>query len=555
GEDAGLFDAVNAVGMELCPALGISIPVGKDSLSMRSLWETSDGQKQKMIAPLSLVVSSFSPVLDVRKTVTPDLKPGHSRLLFIDLGEGRNRLGCSALSQVYNQIGDNCPDLDNPTLVVAFFEAVQEMIENNILMAYHDRSDGGLFVALFEMAVAGRIGLDIDLSGLGEDPMSVLFSEELGAVLQVAETDVEKALLILAKHNMASVTHEIGSPCMDRESDPHASPYLRITFGEQDIFVEKLAVLNRQWSELTYRMQALRDNPDCAKEEFTGYSDESDPGMTFSLTFDPNETPVILARRPKIAIFREQGINGQIEMAAAFDRAGFTCVDVHMTDLLSHVIKLDDFAGMVACGGFSYGDVLGAGSGWAKSILYNNALKEMFAEFFARNDTFALGVCNGCQMMSQLKDIIPGAEHWPVFKRNRSEQFEARYVTVEILNSPSILFEGMTGSRIGIPVAHGEGRADFEETGSFTGLQSEMLIAVRYVNNRGEPAVEYPANPNGSPLGITGLTNADGRVTVMMPHPERAFRAVQMSYRPKGVFVGENGPWLRMFQNARRFVG
>ena len=547
GEDARLYDTVHAVGMELCPKLGISIPVGKDSLSMRSVWETSDGTEQKMIAPLSLIVSAFSPVLDVRKTVTPDLKDQDSRLLYIDLGGGRNRLGCSALAQTYNQVGGEYPDVDDPELLVAFFEAVQELLTSGLLLAYHDRSDGGLAATLCEMAFGGRRGLAVDIGELGEDSLAVLLNEELGAVLQVATERLVAARDVLSRHGVLSVTHDLGALATDGN--------ITILCNGETVVREKVVALNRTWSALTYQMQAHRDNPACAEQEYEGLLDENDPGMQVRLTFDPAHVPSVSSTLPRMAILREQGINGQVEMAAAFDRAGFECVDVHMTDLHSGRVRLDDFVGLVACGGFSYGDVLGAGSGWAKSILFNDRLKHAFSRFFSRTETFALGVCNGCQMLAQLRDIIPGAGDWPDFVTNTSEQFEARYVTVEIMDSPSIFFRDMKGSLLGIPVAHGEGRAEFGNADARSALEKSGLISARYVDNYGRPTERYPLNPNGSPGGITGMTTHDGRVTVMMPHPERVFRAVQLSYRPANMFEGEDGPWIRMFRNARMFVG
>jgi phosphoribosylformylglycinamidine synthase len=553
GEDANLYDTVKAVGIELCPQLGISIPVGKDSLSMRTIWQTTDTTNHKMTAPLSLVVSSFATVKDVRKTVTPDLKPGRpSTLLLLDLGSGKHRLASSSLARVYNQIGNECPDLDNPQLVVNFFNAIQEMIDKQLLMAYHDRSDGGLFTTLAEMAFGAHAGLKVNITHLNTDPVPALFSEELGAVIQIADTDREQVDQILSKHELNTVTHNIGTPVFPQDS---TSPSFKITCKDEDIFKEDTLVLKRTWSELTFHMQTIRDNPECARQEYNNILDENDKGMTFKLTFDPaEEFNITSPARPRMAILREQGINGQVEMAAAFDRAGFECADVHMTDLLNGNINLKDFAGLVACGGFSYGDVLGAGTGWAKSILYNPALKDMFSNFFQRPDTFTLGVCNGCQMISQLKDIIPGARDWPEFTRNLSEQFEARYVTVEIEPSPSILFKDMEGSRLGIPVAHGEGCADFTKTGSKESVLKHRLVSVNYVDNYGCTTERYPFNPNGSPRGITGLTTIDGRATIMMPHPERVFRSLQMSYRPADMFKDEQGPWLRMFQNARQFI-
>jgi phosphoribosylformylglycinamidine synthase len=547
GEDARLFETVRAVALDLCPRLGVSIPVGKDSLSMRTVWRTSDGKDERMTAPLSLVVSAFAPVTDVRRTVTPDLKPEPaSALILVDLGAGRNRLGASALAQVYNQVGSDCPDLDEPERLVHAFNAMQTLVRRGLLLAYHDRSDGGLFATLCEMSVAGRTGIKAVLQGMGDDPVPVLFSEEPGMVLQVRRADLPAVTQVLIEHGIEPICHHIGVPSDDRR--------LTIHLGLHCVFNRSVGQIARVWHELSYRMQAIRDNPDCAREDYDSLLDESDPGMSPRVTFSPDEAPRVSTFRPRMAILREQGVNGHVEMAAAFDMAGFESVDVHMTDLLSGRTRLADFVGLVACGGFSYGDVLGAGSGWAKSILFNASLYDQFRLFFSRPDTFALGVCNGCQMVSQLKDIIPGAESWPVFTRNRSEQFEARYVTVELLPSPSIFFQGMEGSRLPIPVAHGEGFANFSVTGSLEAARASSLLAARYVDNHGRTAVTYPFNPNGSPEGITGLTTPDGRVTIMMPHPERAFRAVQLSWRPPGQFAGEAGPWARMFQNARRFV-
>ncbi|MBT3285760.1 MAG: phosphoribosylformylglycinamidine synthase [Victivallales bacterium] len=546
GEDANLFDTVETVGMEFCPKLGVCIPVGKDSLSMRSVWDDSHGESHRQVAPLSLCVTAFAPVLDTRKTVTADLKRfASSTLLLIDLGAGQNRLGgAPALAQVYNQVGGECPDIADADQLHALFDAIQEMVERDLLLAYHDRSDGGLFATLAEMAFGSRHGLRVDVSSLG-DPLAVLFNEEAGVVVQVVDGDLDEVSAILAQHGLDTLAHEVARPSEDLA--------FTIEDDEDIIYSERISTLNRYWSELTYHMQALRDNPECAEEEYDSLLDEADPGLDFALAHDPAEPFHIGGARPQMAILREQGINGQVEMGAAFDRAGFASVDVHMTDLLAGRIDLAGFAGLVACGGFSYGDVLGAGSGWAKSVLFNDRLKDMFATFFARPETFALGVCNGCQMISQLKDIIPGAEHWPAFTRNRSEQFEARYVTVEILPSPSVLFKGMVGGRMGIPVAHGEGLANFAATGDLSVARDRELVCARYVDHTGQPTERYPLNPNGSPGGITGVTTTDGRVTVMMPHPERAFRNLTLSYRPAD-WTGEEGPWLRLFQNARRFV-
>ena len=565
GEDANLYDTVKAVGMELCPALGICIPVGKDSMSMRTSWQDSEGKDHKQVSPLSLMVTGFSSVEDVRKTVTPDLKSDDSALLLLDLGAGKNRLGGSTLAQVFNQIGAVAPDLDDPARFVSFFEAIQELLSEELILSYHDRSDGGLFATLAEMSFAGRKGINLVLdkvisnggttsvssatsesAGGQRSVVAALFSEELGAVIEIDKSQLAEVMAVLAKHNISDIAHLIGNTSADS--------VLEISLQGQSIYSESITTLNRAWSELTYHMQAKRDNPACAKEEFDALLEDNN-GIQIKPTFDPNaEFSIPSGAKPKMAIFREQGINGQNEMGFAFDRAGFQSVDVHMTDLLAGRVDLKDFAGLVACGGFSYGDVLGAGSGWAKSVLYNAKLADMFQAFFERSDSFTLGVCNGCQMISQLKDIIPGAEHWPQFKRNRSEQFEARYANVEVLESPSIFFKGMEGSLLPIPVAHGEGRADFSDTGDFEKCLTGNLISARYIDFNGEPTETYPANPNGSPAGATAFSTPDGRATIMMPHPERLFRAVQMSYRAPGTFEGEAGPWLKMFQNARTYA-
>ena len=543
GEDAKLFDTVAAVGLTFCPQIGVSIPVGKDSLSMRTVWQDSLGRSHRQVAPLSLIVSAFAPVQDVRKTLTPDLKPGASSLLLLDLGKGQNRLGASALAQVYNQVGDRPADADDPATLKAFFEAMQELVAQNLLLAYHDRSDGGVVVALAEMAISGGRGVSVALPG--NDPLAALFNEELGAVLQVAEDRVGAVKAVLAKHGLAEADtcQLIGSPTDGR--------VFSVSVGGRPAVETTLTWLRRTWSALTCRMQALRDNPECAWQEYDNALDDSDPGMSFKLTYDPDaRVGVEVHQKPRMAILREQGVNGHVEMAAAFALAGFESVDVHMTDLLGGRVDLATFNGVVACGGFSYGDVLGAGSGWARSILYNDRLSEMFKAFFARPDTVTLGVCNGCQMVSQLKGIIPGAEHWPLFRRNVSEQFEARYATLEVLESPSVLLKGMAGSRLPIAVAHGEGLAVFEKPEH----EAQALAALRFVDGRGRPTERYPWNPNGSKGGLTGFTSRDGRATILMPHPERGFRSVQLSYRPSDLFTGEAGPWMRMFRNAHAFV-
>lgn len=552
GEDAALFDTVKAVGMELCPALGISIPVGKDSMSMRSAWTDSQGGAHRQVSPLSLLITGFAPVRDIRRTLTPDLKAEGSLLMLVDLAAGGQRLGGSVLAQVFGQMGDLPPDLDDPKSFRAGFTALQELLHRRALRAYHDRADGGLLATVAEMAFAGRCGVRLNLSKLCRDAspaavLAALFNEELGAVIEVDPMQLPDVLNTFSEHGIDDLLLPIGATCAGQE--------LEIRLDTELLAAFPLRALHRQWSELTWRMQARRDNPDCATEEYEALGDPADPGLQVKLTFDPSQTfHIAVGARPRMAILREQGINGHNEMAFAFDRAGFEAVDVHMTDLLSGRLHLRDVAGLVACGGFSYGDVLGAGAGWAKSVLYHPALLDMFQEFFARPDSFTLGVCNGCQMISQLKDIIPGAAAWPRFVRNRSEQFEARTVSVELLPSPSLFFRDMAGSILPIPVAHGEGRADFSQTGDLAACKSAQLIAARYVDNHGQPAKRYPANPNGSPDGITAFTTPDGRATILMPHPERCFRAVQMSYCPPKHFPGEDGPWMRMFRNARRFV-
>ncbi|MEJ1353901.1 MAG: phosphoribosylformylglycinamidine synthase [Candidatus Sedimenticola sp. (ex Thyasira tokunagai)] len=548
GEDAKLYQTVHAVGMELCPALGISIPVGKDSMSMKTVWE-QNSEARAMAAPLSLIITGFAPVSDVRRTLTPELckDRGDSDLILIDLGKGANRLGASALAQVYEQMGHAGADLNDPEVLKHFFSIIQELNRDGLLLAYHDRSDGGLFVTLCEMAFASRTGLSIELDSLGDNDFASLFSEELGAVVQVRHCDTDEVFKSLHDAGLGHYSHLIGTLSgNDRISVSRAGlPLLDISRVE----------LQQAWSETTREMQALRDNPDCAIEEFERIADVTDPGIQVALTFDPGEdvaAPMINSGvRPAVAVLREQGVNGQIEMANAFHRAGFDSVDVHMSDILSGRVSLDRFRGMVACGGFSYGDVLGAGEGWAKSILFNSQARDQFEAFFQRRDSFSLGVCNGCQMLSNLHELIPGAESWPHFVRNRSEQFEARFATVEVQETPSIMLRGMAGSRLPIAVAHGEGRAEFRDSQHLKAANER--VALRYVENNGEVASAYPANPNGSPEGISGLTSDDGRATIMMPHPERVIRSVQNSWHPDE--WGEDGPWLRLFRNARVWVG
>jgi phosphoribosylformylglycinamidine synthase len=570
GEDAALFDTVKAVGMELCPQLGISIPVGKDSMSMKTTWEDGGVQKE-VTAPVSLIVTGFAPVYDARKTLTPQLRTdcGDTDLILVDLGAGRCRLGGSALAQVHKQIGNDCPDIVDPAKLKAFFDTVQMLNREQRLLAYHDRSDGGVFVTLCEMAFAGHTGITIDADELcfeqmrngverhgDEEPQlapgeiserifCVLFNEELGAVLQVRRADTKTVLDAFFTAGLRSEIHVIGTV-----NDDDRIRFMRNTTA---IYDAPRIALQRIWSETTFHLQQLRDNPDCAQQEFDRLLDASDPGLSVALSFDLNAdiaAPYIATgKRPRMAVLREQGVNGQVEMAAAFDRAGFEAVDVHMSDIIAGRVSLADFKGFAACGGFSYGDVLGAGEGWAKSILFNRRARDDFEAFFQRTDAFALGVCNGCQMMSNLHAIIPGTDAWPHFVRNKSEQFEARFVTVEVLPSPSLFFEGMAGSRMPVVVAHGEGYAEFAHDAALQQAQ----VALRFVDHRAQPAEIYPLNPNGSPGGITGLTTPDGRFTILMPHPERVFRTVQHSWHPEG--WQEDSPWLRMFRNARKWVG
>ena len=568
-EDADLRQGVDAAA-EMCRAVGIAIPVGKDSLSMRTVWEdAATGELKKVTAPTSLIVSAFAPVEDVRRALTPQLQadPG-SVLILIDLGAGRQRMGGSALAQVTQQVGKECPDFNDPQSLARFVAVIDRLGRESLLLAYHDRSDGGLFVTLCEMAFAGRVGLSVNLDLLTIDPFSAdwgdfkirpeqvsvqrseltlkaLFNEEAGAVIQVRAADRDKVMGILRDAGLSRHAHVVG-----RVAQGDAIAFHR---DGRCIWSANRTVLHQAWAETSYRIASLRDDPDCAREEFERIADATDHGLRQSLVFEPREdvaAPFIgRAAKPRVAILREQGVNSHVEMAAAFDRAGFEAFDVHMTDLLESRASLADFKAMVACGGFSYGDVLGAGTGWARSILFNERLLAEFAAFFARPDSLSLGVCNGCQMMSQLKSIIPGAEEWPRFLRNRSEQYEARLAQVEILESSSVFFAGMAGSVMPIAVAHGEGRAVFDTEGQCDRARASL----RFIDSDGTPATRYPANPNGSPRGLTAFTSADGRATIMMPHPERVFRTVQMSWRASD--SGEDSGWMRLFRNARVWVG
>ncbi len=553
GEDARLYDTVKAVGMELCPALGITIPVGKDSMSMKTRWQ-EEGAEKSVTSPLSLIVTGFAPVTDIRQTLTPQLRldKGETDLILIDLGRGQNRMGASILAQVYGKIGRQAPDVDDAEDLKAFFAVIQGLNADGHLLAYHDRSDGGLLATALEMAFAGRCGLQLTLDGLADSAdglAAVLFNEELGALIQVRQDATPDVLAQFSAAGLGDCVAVIGQPV-------NGSSEVTFTYDGESVYSGDRRLLQREWSETSYRIQRLRDNADCADQEFDSLLEEENPGLSVKLAFDVNDdiaAPYIKKGvRPKVAVLREQGVNGQVEMAAAFDRAGFAAIDVHMSDILAGRVDLNDFKGLVACGGFSYGDVLGAGEGWAKSVLFNNRARDAFQGFFERKDSFTLGVCNGCQMMSNLHELIPGTEFWPHFVRNRSEQFEARVAMVQIQESASILLRGMAGSRMPIAIAHGEGHAEFESEEALLEADLSGCVSMRFVDNHGKVTERYPANPNGSPRGITGLTSRDGRVTILMPHPERVFRAVQNSWRPDD--WQEDGGWLRLFRNARVWV-
>ncbi|MFJ5451122.1 phosphoribosylformylglycinamidine synthase [Pectobacterium carotovorum] len=549
GEDAGLYDAVKAVGEELCPALGLTIPVGKDSMSMKTRWH-EEGEDRAVTSPMSLVISAFARVEDVRNTVTPQLRTGQDNaLLLIDLGAGNKALGATALAQVYRQLGRKTADVHSPEQLAGFFNAMQQLVADKALLAYHDRSDGGLLVTLAEMAFAGHCGVTVDIASQGEDTLATLFNEELGAVIQIPAARRAEVEAVLALHGLADCVHYLG----------HAEEGTRFTInqGAEAVYQESRSTLRRWWAETSWQMQRLRDNPQCADQEHIARQDDNDPGLNVSLTFDPQEdiaAPYIAKNvRPKVAVLREQGVNSHVEMAAAFHRAGFDAIDIHMSDLLANRRNLKDFQALVACGGFSYGDVLGAGEGWAKSILFNSRVRDEFAEFFLRPQTLALGVCNGCQMMSNLRELIPGADLWPRFVRNKSDRFEARFSLVEVEKSPSLFMNDMAGSHMPIAVSHGEGQVEVRDDAHLAAIEEHGLVALRYINHYGQVAENYPANPNGSPNGITAVTSTSGRATVMMPHPERVFRTVSNSWHPEE--WGEDGPWMRMFRNARRQLG
>lgn len=548
GEDAGLYAAVKAIGEELCPALGLTIPVGKDSMSMKTTW-LQNGEQREMTAPLSLVISAFARVEDVRKTVTPQLNTEPNRLLFIDLGCGYQTLGATALSQVYRHLGKETADIRDIDVLAKFYQAIQQLVAKDLILAYHDRSDGGLIITLLEMAFAGHCGLNIDITQLGDNLLSTLFTEELGCVIQVADTAMTEVNECLATYGLSEYVYDLGSAI--------AGDDIIISYKQNPIYQQSRNLLRTYWAETTWQMQRLRDNPECADDEHFAKQQEDDPGLNVKLTFNIHQdiaAPYIVKGiKPKIAILREQGVNSHVEMAAAFYRAGFEALDVHMSDLLSGKIKLDNFQALVACGGFSYGDVLGAGGGWAKSILFNPAVRDEFESFFHRTDTLSLGVCNGCQMMSHLKNLIPGADLWPRFVRNLSERFEARFSLVQIQTSPSLFFTDMAGSHMPIAVAHGEGRVEVKHDDHLTAIEHANLVAMRFIDNFAKVTENYPANPNGSPNGITAITSRDGRATIMMPHPERVFRTVANSWHPNN--WGEDSPWMRMFRNARKQLG
>ena len=580
GEDAALFETVKAVGLELCPALGISIPVGKDSLSMKTQWTDQKGT-HKVTSPVSLIVSAFASLSDVRGTLTPQLNASleDTTLILIDLSNGQQRMGGSVLGQVLNQSGDAVPDLESPQNLVNLVKAINQLRAKGHILAYHDRSDGGLFSTVAEMCFAGQVGVALNLDllvtegdGISDSraeygdaknwaqqvsarreelTLKALFNEELGVVIQVATKDRAEVMQVLREHALSKHSHVIGKTRPVHSAIQKGIGQLSIWRDTQEIFSAKLQDLHQVWDSVSWKICQQRDNSDCANSEHADIGSQDNPGLHVSLSFNPNENvsaPWLHLSKPKVAILREQGVNSHVEMAYAFAEAGFESHDVHMTDLQSGRVSLKEFKGLVACGGFSYGDTLGAGIGWARSITFNAQLSDEFKAYFSRTDTFGLGVCNGCQMFAELADIIPGAQDWPRFTNNQSERFEARLSMVEVLDSPSIFLQGMAGSRMPIAVAHGEGFANFQHRGN----QARVISAMRFVDNSGKATERYPANPNGSPGGLTSVTTADGRFTAMMPHPERVFRNVQMSYTPDN--VSGHSPWLRLWQNARKWV-
>ena len=544
GEDAALFDTVATVAREVCPALGLSIPVGKDSLSMKTVWQNNNAEPRTVASPLSLIVTAFAPVKDVRQSRTPQLQADDQTVLLLaDVGGGKDRLGGSVLAQVYEQVGNECPDLDQAADLAGVYDGMQELLSQGLVLACHDRSDGGLLVTVAEMCFAGHCGAALSLAVDSEAAVAKLFSEELGLVLQVHKDSLSHVMAVFSNHKVQHLVKQIGAVKQSRT--------LEINCNDKPVYSAAISELRGKWWETSYHMQRLRDNPAAAEQEYALQCTDSDPGISPRLTFSPTDNVVAYkGLKPKVAILREQGVNGHVEMAAAFDRAGFQSVDVHMSQVMSGSKSLADFTGLIACGGFSYGDVLGAGGGWAKSILYHNHALEQFSDFFGRTDTFALGVCNGCQMFSALRELIPGATHWPDFKRNQSEQFEARLSTVVIEKSASILLAGMEGSAIPVTVAHGEGRVQANAS------IDDACVTMRFIDNHGKVTEHYPQNPNGSLQGVTGLCNDDGRFNIMMPHPERVYRTVQNSWSPAqwAEFNGD-GPWMKIFRNARSWVG
>jgi phosphoribosylformylglycinamidine synthase len=580
GEDAALYETVKAIGLELCPALGISIPVGKDSLSMKTQW-SDEGVTHKVTSPVSLIVSAFASLQDVRGTLTPQLNAhiADTSLILIDLGHAQNRMGGSILSQVLNQSGDRVPDLEAPENLVNLVKVINLLRSQGKILAYHDRSDGGLLSAVAEMCFAGQVGVALNLDMLvtegdgisdsraeygdaknwaqqvsarrEELSLKALFNEELGVIIQIATQDRAEVMQVLREHSLSKHSHVVGKTRPALSAIDKGVGSLSIWRDAKEIFAAKLEDLHQVWDSVSWKICRQRDNAACADMEHAGVGHLSNPGLHVSLSFKPEENvaaPWLNLSKPRVAILREQGVNSHVEMAYAFAQVGFESHDVHMTDLQTGRVSLKDFQGLVACGGFSYGDTLGAGIGWARSITFNPLLSDEFKTYFARTDTFGLGVCNGCQMFAELADIIPGAQDWPRFTSNQSERFEARLSMVEVLASPSLFFQDMAGSRMPIAVAHGEGFANFK----FRGHAKRAIAAMRFVDNTGAVTENYPANPNGSPAGLTAVTTPDGRFTAMMPHPERVFRNVQMSYTPED--VSAFSPWLRMWQNARRWI-
>lgn len=539
GDGVDLYKAVQAIGMELCPELGITIPVGKDSMSMSTVWNDESGE-HRVTAPISLVISAFAPCADVRKTLTPQLQKKDSRLLLVDLGHGKNRLGASIAAQVFCKMGAEAPDVESAKELRSFFETIQKLNAEGKILAYHDKSDGGLYTTALEMAFAGHVGVTLDISKLAGSELEILFNEELGAVLQVATENVSAVLSAFENAGLKECVSDIGT----------LNDSYEYRIGN---YAENISDLRAIWSDTTRRISALRDNPECAESEYKLKLEEADPGITPKVTFDISVTHDYESR-PQMAILREQGVNGEVEMAAAFNKAGFESIDVHMTDILSGRVSLKDFQGLVACGGFSYGDVLGAGEGWAKSILFNASARTEFENFFHRKDTFTLGVCNGCQMVSNLKELIPGASHWPRFVQNLSERFEARFCSLKVEDTPAVLLKGMAGSVLPIAVAHGEGRVEFTNADMAKKCLESGLVSLRYVDGNHNYTERYPLNPNGSVYGMTGLCSEDGRAMIMMPHPERVFRTCQYSWHP-AEWTNEFGPWMQLFRNGRIFVG